>query len=162
MGSGGQTKCKGTVTTETKEGAKFIRNFLLVPDLQQSLSSVGQLVENGYFVHFEEADCNEIYDNSKGDQLIANIKMEKNRSYPVEFKYAGSVALKCVVEENIWLWHMRFCHLNFNGLKLLQRKYTEKPEAFIVFKRFKALVEKQSGCDIKLIRSDRVGEYTSN
>ncbi|KAK3011525.1 hypothetical protein RJ639_012583 [Escallonia herrerae] len=105
---------------EDERGEKFSER---VPYLQQSLSSFGQLVESGYFVHFEEADCCEIYDNSKGDQLIANIKMEKNRSYPVEFKYAGSVALKCAVEENVWLWHMRFCHLNFNGLKLLQRKY---------------------------------------
>ena len=32
----------------------------------------------------------------------------------------------------------------------------------MVFKRFKALVEKQSGCKIKIIRSDRGGEYTSH
>ena len=37
----------------------------------------------------------------------------------------------------------------------------EKSEAFSTFKKFKALVEKQKGCSIKTIRSDRGGEYTS-
>ena len=37
----------------------------------------------------------------------------------------------------------------------------EKSEVFTVFKRFEALVEKQSGSSIKCIRSDRGGEHTS-
>ena len=37
----------------------------------------------------------------------------------------------------------------------------KKSEAFATFKKFKALVEKQKGCNIKTIRSDRGGEYTS-
>ena len=37
----------------------------------------------------------------------------------------------------------------------------KKSEAFATFKKFKALVEKQKGCSIKTIRSDRGGEYTS-
>ena len=37
----------------------------------------------------------------------------------------------------------------------------QKSEAFATFKKFKALVEKQKGCSIKTIRSDRGGEYTS-
>jgi len=37
-----------------------------------------------------------------------------------------------------------------------------KSEVFENFKRFKALVEKQSGCSIVALRSDRGGEFTSN
>jgi len=37
-----------------------------------------------------------------------------------------------------------------------------KSEVFENFKRFKALVEKQSGCPIVALRSDRGGEFTSN
>jgi len=37
-----------------------------------------------------------------------------------------------------------------------------KSEVFENFKRFKALVEKQSGCSILALRSDRGGEFTSN
>jgi transposase InsO family protein len=37
-----------------------------------------------------------------------------------------------------------------------------KYEVFNIFKNFKCLVEKQSGCFIKVLRSDRGKEYTSN
>ena len=37
----------------------------------------------------------------------------------------------------------------------------EEFEAFSKFKEFKVLVERQSGCNIKILRSDR-GEFTSN
>jgi transposase InsO family protein len=37
----------------------------------------------------------------------------------------------------------------------------EKSSVFDVFKRFKSLVEKESSCSIKSLRSDRGGEYTS-
>ncbi|TYK12007.1 copia protein [Cucumis melo var. makuwa] len=110
-----------------------------------------------------------------------------------------------------WIWHLRFGHLNFDGLRLLARKnmvkglpyvklpdqlcegclhgkqsrksfpqesswrarrpldrktwvyfVKEKSEVFGMFKRFKALVEKESGYYIKALRSDRGGEFTSN
>jgi hypothetical protein len=38
----------------------------------------------------------------------------------------------------------------------------EKSNAFEIFKVFKALVEKDSGCMIQSLRTDRGGEYTSN
>ena len=38
----------------------------------------------------------------------------------------------------------------------------QKSEAFEVFKRFKAHVEKESGYEIKSLRIDRGGEFTSN
>lgn len=37
----------------------------------------------------------------------------------------------------------------------------EKASAFVVFKKFKALVEKESGHHVKCLRTDRVGEFTS-
>ena len=39
--------------------------------------------------------------------------------------------------------------------------FERKSEAFSTFKKFKVLVEKQKCCGIKIIRSDRGGEYTS-
>nr|CAD1817932.1 unnamed protein product [Ananas comosus var. bracteatus] len=38
----------------------------------------------------------------------------------------------------------------------------EKSAAFSTFKKYKALVERESGNKIKILRSDRGGEYTSN
>ena len=37
----------------------------------------------------------------------------------------------------------------------------EKFEAFVAFKSYKALVEKEIGSPIKVLRTDRVGEYNS-
>jgi hypothetical protein len=37
----------------------------------------------------------------------------------------------------------------------------DKSSAFEVFKKFKSLVEKESGCEIKCLRTDRGGEFTS-
>lgn len=38
----------------------------------------------------------------------------------------------------------------------------EKSEAFEVFKKFRSMVEKESGCEIKVFRTDRGGEFCSN
>jgi transposase InsO family protein len=43
-------------------------------------------------------------------------------------------------------------------LYLLKQKY----EAFDVFKKFKSMVENESGQTIKILRSDRGGEYKLN
>ena len=47
-------KGKGTSGIQTKVGTKYIRDVLLVPALEQNLLSVGQLVEHGYKLHFED------------------------------------------------------------------------------------------------------------
>ncbi|KAJ3685006.1 hypothetical protein LUZ61_014170 [Rhynchospora tenuis] len=94
--------------------------------------------------------------------------------------------LKAYVVDKAWLWHLRFGHLNFGGLKELSKKsmvkvlpqidhcdkvlrgvrtwvyfLNEKSEAFAIFKKFKVLVEKLNGNYIKALRSDRGGEYIS-
>ncbi|KAM2649885.1 hypothetical protein EV1_013946 [Malus domestica] len=45
--------------------------------------------------------------------------------------------------------------------KPLELIHTDKSEVFGAFKKFKAAVEKESGCKIKAMRSDRRGEFTS-
>eukprot|EP00253_Pinus_taeda_P028054 PITA_28054 len=95
-------------------------------------------------------------------------------------------AFQSVPKDENWLWHLRFGHLNFGGLNLLSRKgmvkglpLIEKPDSlcegcilgkqhresfpsvFEKFRNFKALVENQSGLHIKVLRTDRGGEYIS-
>lgn len=195
-------------------------------------------MENGYRLVFQDGACI-IYDKNAVEMVIAKVKMERNRNFPIEFQYAEVAAMKVDVVQDSWLWHKRFCHLNFQGLKPLQKNsmvnglpeiketidvcegcimgkqhrnsfprqstwrtkaplelihtnicgkmqtpslsqyryfltfiddfsrmtwvyfLKEKSETFVVFKRFKALVEKQSGSTIKVMRSDRGCEYTS-
>lgn len=74
------TKGKGTIEIQTKEGQKHVQEILLVPDLEQNLVSVSQLVEHGYSVHFENGGC-VIYDKGQNGKIIKFIKMEENKKF---------------------------------------------------------------------------------
>ena len=52
-----EVKGKGTIAIETKKGRRFIKNVLIVPNLQQNFLSVGQMIQNGYSIHFEGDSC---------------------------------------------------------------------------------------------------------
>ena len=78
-------------------------------------------MEHGYSVHFEDCTC-EIYDKDVKHQVVAKITMEGNRNFPLNFQYAWGVALKMNVQEDSWLWHRKYGHLNFQNLKCLHDK----------------------------------------
>nr|XP_011457580.1 PREDICTED: uncharacterized protein LOC105349489 [Fragaria vesca subsp. vesca] len=100
-----QARGRGTLVVETKKGRRFIREVLLVPELDQNLLSVGQLQHNGYPVLFDEDLCT-IYDKKKNMQIVATIKMEKNRCFLLSLKYPSDMALKVDVLDDSWLWHI--------------------------------------------------------
>ncbi|RVW21205.1 Retrovirus-related Pol polyprotein from transposon RE1 [Vitis vinifera] len=50
-------KGKGTVAIESLTGLKYITDVLYVPDIDQNLLSVGQLIEKGFKVIFEDKWC---------------------------------------------------------------------------------------------------------
>ena len=83
----------GTIGVQTKRGKKFIHEVLFVPDLEQNLLSLGQLLEHDYALKFDNGECS-IYDKRDGRQLVVNIHMEKNRSFPINFSNGGNQALK--------------------------------------------------------------------
>ncbi|CAA3018802.1 Retrovirus-related Pol poly from transposon TNT 1-94, partial [Olea europaea subsp. europaea] len=192
----------------------YINEVLLVPTIDQNLLGVGQMMEKGYTLHFEGDSCT-IYDKKDKSLVIAKVK---------------NAVIMAQVDDS-WLWHKRFGHFHFHGLKILHQKsmmrdlpvikdidavcegcllgkqhrqpfpfekswrakkllelihtdvcgpmrtpsheqnryfilfiddYTrmtwvyflrEKSQVFEIFKRFKSYVEKQSGCNIKTIRS---------
>ncbi|RVW82648.1 Retrovirus-related Pol polyprotein from transposon TNT 1-94 [Vitis vinifera] len=49
-----QAKGKGTIAISTKRGTKIVTNVLYIPDLDQNLLSVAQMLRNGYAVSFKE------------------------------------------------------------------------------------------------------------
>lgn len=55
---------KRTIVINTKKWTRYIKEVLLVPSLDQSLLSVGQMMENEYSLHFERNECT-IYDVNK-------------------------------------------------------------------------------------------------
>ena len=68
-------KGKGTIDIPTCHGTKLITNVLYVPDIDQNLLSVGQLVEKGYKVLFNN-DCCLIKDANDND--LFKIKAKGN------------------------------------------------------------------------------------
>ena len=50
-------KGKGTISIATSSGTKTISNVLYVPDINQNLLRVGQLIEKGFKVSFENRVC---------------------------------------------------------------------------------------------------------
>ena len=95
--------------------------MLLVPDMDQNLLSLGQMMEHGYVLVFGDNYCT-IYDKDNRNQVVENIKMLKNRSFPLNLSYARDIALKVDVIGDSWLWHRRLGHLNFASLKTLQHR----------------------------------------
>ena len=116
-----QAQGLGTIGVQTKRGKKFIDEVLFVPDLEQNLLSLGQLLEHDYALNFDNGECS-IYDKRDGRQLVVNIHMEKNRSFPINFSNCGNQALKAHEIDSSWLWHKRLGHLNFRSLNVLQQK----------------------------------------
>ncbi|KAL5567627.1 hypothetical protein UlMin_024202 [Ulmus minor] len=111
---------KGTIAVDTKQGKRYISEVLLVLNIAQNLLSVGQMVEKGYSLHFE-GNSYTIYDKKDKSLIIARVKMQENRCFPIEWRYAIDIAMKAQVDES-WLWHRRFKHFNFHGLKKLRQK----------------------------------------
>ncbi|RVX18179.1 Retrovirus-related Pol polyprotein from transposon RE1 [Vitis vinifera] len=60
-------KGKGTVAIESQTGLKLIYDVLFVPDIDQNLLSVGQLVEKEFKVYFEDRNC--IIKDAEGKEI---------------------------------------------------------------------------------------------
>ena len=109
---------KGNINFRTKNGCvEIISNVFYVPALKSNLLSVGQLLEKGYVIILMNDAC-EISDSSKG--IIAIVKMSQNRLFPLKIENVHSCSI-AEVKNPSWLWHFRYGHLNFCGLKILQR-----------------------------------------
>jgi hypothetical protein len=63
-------------------GTDIICNVLYVPNLGTNLLSVGQFVEEGYSLVFEDLSCY-VYENKTKQKLIVHIPMVKNKIFPL-------------------------------------------------------------------------------
>ncbi|TXG55956.1 hypothetical protein EZV62_017269 [Acer yangbiense] len=119
MGNGElvESKGKGTVAIQTRKGTRYIKDVLLVPSLDQHLLSVGQMIQNGYSLHFEESKCRILDD--KNNLEVAKIKMGCNRIFPIHWQHPR--AMSAEVNHSI-IWHQRFGHYNYDALRQLHQK----------------------------------------
>jgi hypothetical protein len=110
---------KGDIEIRTKNGfVEIISNVLYVSDLKSNLLSASQLQDNGYVITIQNGVC-EIYDPSKGAIIV--VQMSSNKLFPLKIRTSQS-CLIAEIKDPLWLWHFRYDHLNFSGLKTLQQK----------------------------------------
>ena len=229
---------KGSVQMEIDGLMNVITEVFYVPDLKNNLLSIGQLQEKGLAVLMRHGVC-KIFHPERG--LILETSMSHNRMF-ILIARCQMREQKCLVSlvlEQSQLWHCRYGHLSWSGLKVLKQKkmvegmpqfkvpskvcedclvgkqrrdsfpkestwrasgilqlihadicgpinpisnrrkrylitfiddfsrktwvyfLVEKSEAFVVFKNYKAMVEKETGAYIRVLRTDRGGEFTS-
>ncbi|CAH9069840.1 unnamed protein product [Cuscuta europaea] len=228
---------KGNVLIRLNDGShQFISDVYYVPNLKTNILSMGQLLEKDYDIHLKNRSLS-LRDNN--GRLVAKVPMTRNRMFLLDIQRDQAICLKSCLKDESWIWHLRYGHLNFGGLKMLSSKgmvkglpfinhpdqlcegclfgkqsrkpfpkevtsrakeplelvhtdlcgpinpcshgkskyfltfiddysrktwvyfLKQKSEAFEAFKKFKALIEEESGYSIKAMRSDRGGEFTS-
>ncbi|GKV36625.1 hypothetical protein SLEP1_g44733 [Rubroshorea leprosula] len=111
---------RGQVTIQIRgNAAQTISNVFYVPELKTNLLSIGQLQEKGYEIIIKNGVCR-IQDSKFG--LIAQVKMTANRMFPLHLNCASQSCFSVKTNDVAWLWHSRYGHLNFGGLKQLQQK----------------------------------------
>ncbi|XP_015582688.1 uncharacterized protein LOC107262284 [Ricinus communis] len=111
---------KGQVTIRIKENNyQTISSVVFVPDLKTNLLSIGQLQEKGYEIKIKNGVCR-ILDDKVG--LIAQAKMTANRMFLLYLDSFAQMCFSTRLKDESWLWHFRYGHMNFNGLKTLQHK----------------------------------------
>lgn len=112
-----EVKGKGEISVETPAGTKLISEVLYVPDIDQNLLSVGQMLEKQYSLLFKNKTCT-IMDPA-GNELM-QVKM-KDRSFSLRWNKLNAHAFSSSVDEST-LWHRRFGHFNFDALKHMYDK----------------------------------------
>lgn len=98
--------------------------IIYVPELRNNLLSLGQLLQRGLTILFKDGACN-LYHPSKG--LIARTNMSANRMFIISHEdpnHAATGMEECLhtSPDLTHLWHQRYGHLSYKGLKVLQKK----------------------------------------
>ena len=118
IGNGEYISVKGkwTVAIESLSGLKYITDVLYVPDIDQNLLNVGELIEKGFKVIFEDKWCM-IKDAKGGD--IFKVKM-KVKNFVLNLMEEEQMAFPSSAS-NVELWHRRLGHLHHVGLLYMQK-----------------------------------------
>ncbi|PRQ42077.1 putative RNA-directed DNA polymerase [Rosa chinensis] len=110
---------KGNVRLQANGVTQVFTDVYYIPELKNNLLSIGQLQEKGVTILIRNGMC-QIYHPRKG--LIMQTKMSANRMFVIRANMLpqASACFQTVSEDNTHLWHCRYGHLSFKGLRTLQ------------------------------------------
>lgn len=110
-------KGKGAIVMKCKNGEeRLLKDVYYIPMLCNNIISLGQMAEEGNRVVMNGSHL-WVYD--KCQKLIMKVKRSTNRMYKIIIESEHSECLLSKTEENAWLWHARFGHVNFNAMNLM-------------------------------------------
>jgi hypothetical protein len=112
---------KGNIRLEVKGIMFIITDVFYVPDLKNNLLSIGQLQEKGMAVFIQHGKC-KIFHSEKG--LIIETGITHNRMFTI-IAHCSPKEQQCfssLTTDQANLWHYRYGHLSWNGLRILQQK----------------------------------------
>lgn len=114
---------KGNIKLLLNGMMSTITEVYYVPELKNNLLSVGQLQEKGLAILIQGGMC-KIYHPEKG--LLVESKMSMNRMFILPARSSPAMQSEnCLLLSSVnqsQLWHERYGHLNYRGLKLLHDK----------------------------------------
>ena len=93
-------KEKSRCCVETPSITKYISGVLFIPEINQSLLSMGQMLERHYALHFEDVKCT-IFDPASCE--LMTIKM-RDKSFPIGWKQTAVHAFLSAADDSS-LWH---------------------------------------------------------
>ena len=109
-------KGKGTVAIESHTGLKLISYVLYVPEINQNLLSVTQLLEKGYKVLFEDKNC--VIKDTEGREMF-RVQM-KGKSFALDLMKEEQAAVHKEDGDTV-LWHKRLGHFHHATLLFMKK-----------------------------------------
>ncbi|WKA06415.1 hypothetical protein VitviT2T_024314 [Vitis vinifera] len=112
---------KGNIRMQVYGVTQVITDVFYILELRNNLLSVGQLQEKGVAILIQHGECR-VYHPEKG--LIMQTSMSTNRMFilPARVMPKAPTCFQITLEDNTHLWHCRYGHLSFKGLRTLQYK----------------------------------------
>ena len=115
-----EVKGCGKVQFRCKNGSVgTVENVYYIPEMRSNILSIGQLLEKGFTVYMKDMT---LHLKDKRGRAIARVEMGQNRMFKLNLRRVSERCLQVDKKDEAWLWHMRFGHLGYSGLKDLVNK----------------------------------------
>jgi Integrase core domain/GAG-pre-integrase domain len=98
---------------------EMVEDAYYIPEIKNNILSVGQLMEKGFKIFMKKKTLH--LKDSRG-RAIARVEMGENRMFKLNLQRIEQKCLKINKEDEAWLWHIRFGHLGYSGLRDLLKK----------------------------------------